>query len=579
MTQTFDTLGLRTPLLKSIAEMGFETPTLIQSKAIPQLLEGAGDMVALSQTGTGKTAAFGLPLLSMLDFSTKTTQALILCPTRELCIQITKDLKQYAKYIPEVNVVAIYGGAGIRGQILEVQNGAQIIVGTPGRMIDMINRKKVKLSSVEYVVLDEADEMLNMGFKEDLDTILSETPSDKNTWLFSATMPDDVLRISKDYMENPLQITVGTKNSGNENIEHVYYTVRNPERYAALKRIADFNQDIYAIVFCRTKVETQHIADRLIKDGYSADALHGDLSQAQRDQVMKRFRNRMVQMLVATDVAARGIDVNDVTHVINYNLPDELENYTHRSGRTARAGKTGVSIALAGPQDGGKIRMIERLLKRKFERGKLPSVEEVHQKQLLHIVKNVKETAIDEQRLAGILPQIQEELGYLSREELISRFISIEFSRLPEIKASNVDDQFFGMGEEYSRNDQVKLYINLGKFDDLDKGSLIRLVNRLSGIPENEISITEIKNSFSFVKIKPENVSALIAGCKNQQYNSRPVRVEMRHEGSRDVSSLKDRKYTGNKRSNDFGERRKFKRDNNVTSFKRSRQHTYSKSK
>ncbi|MGH2642899.1 MAG: DEAD/DEAH box helicase, partial [Chitinophagaceae bacterium] len=345
---SFETLGLSNPLLKAIGDMGFEEPTLVQSKVIPTLLESKTDLVALSQTGTGKTAAFGLPLLSLLNFESRDTQALILCPTRELCIQITRDLQSLAKYIPDVNVTAIYGGANIRNQILEMQKGAQIVVGTPGRMIDMIQRKKVRLSNVQYVVLDEADEMLNMGFKEDLDTILSETPKEKNTWLFSATMPDEVMRISKSYMQHPVEITVGSRNSGNENIEHIYYSVRNHDKYAALKRIADYYQDIYAIVFCRTKIETQQVADRLIKDGYSADALHGDLSQAQRDQVMRRFRNKVVQMLVATDVAARGIDVNDVTHVINYNLPDELEYYTHRSGRTARAGKKGISIALAG---------------------------------------------------------------------------------------------------------------------------------------------------------------------------------------------------------------------------------------
>lgn len=577
MTTPFETLGLRTPLLKSIEELGFETPTAIQAKAIPQLLEGAGDMMALSQTGTGKTAAFGLPLLSLLDFSLKTTQALILCPTRELCIQISRDLQQYAKYLPEVHVVPIYGGAGIRGQILEVQKGAHIIVGTPGRMIDMIQRKKLKLSTVEYVVLDEADEMLNMGFKEDLDTILSETPEDKNTWLFSATMPDEVLRISRDYMENPLQVTVGTKNSGNENIEHVYYAIRQRDRYAALKRIADFNQDIYAIVFCRTKVETQYVADCLIKDGYSADALHGDLSQAQRDQVMKRFRSRMVQMLVATDVAARGIDVNDVTHVINYNLPDELENYTHRSGRTARAGKTGISIALAGPQDSGKIRMIERIIRQKFQKGKLPSVDEVHQKRLFHIVKQVKEAEVDQKRLAEVLPQIKEQLEHLSKDELISRFVSMEFNRLPEINTTSVDDVAMKTYQDFSGQHYVKLYVSLGKFDGLDKRSIIGLVSDFSGIAEDEITITEIKNSFSFVKIRPDQVNAFVAGCKNKVYNNRPVRVEMRYEGAGDASSLKERKFRSRSESGYTHERKKYQGDRNRNTFKRSRRGTYSK--
>jgi ATP-dependent RNA helicase DeaD len=573
---TFETLGLSKSLLKSIDEIGFKTPTPIQLKTIPPLLDRAADLVALSQTGTGKTAAFGLPLLSLLDFSAKSTQALILCPTRELCLQITRDLRGFAKYIPEVNVVAIYGGAGIRGQIQEVQRGAQIIVGTPGRMVDMIQRKKVRLATVKYVVLDEADEMLNMGFKEDLDTILSETPDEKNTWLFSATMPDEVLRISRNYMHNPLEITIGSKNSGNENIEHIYFPVRNHEKYAALKRIADYHQDIYAIVFCRTKIETQQIADRLIKDGYSADALHGDLSQAQRDQVMKRYRSRLVQLLVATDVAARGIDVDDITHVINYNLPDELENYTHRSGRTARAGKKGISIALAGPQDFGKIRTIERIIRKKFDRGKLPSIHDVHKKQLLHIVKNVKNIPVDEDRMSSVLPQIQEELGHLSREELISRFISVEFSRLPALKPSSIDDSSFNWEEDMRNSNMVKLYINLGKFDDLDKQGLLSYISHTTGLSENDITITELKNSFSFIKIRPEQVSAVISGFKNRFFGKRPVRVEMRSNEASEVSRLRDRKYISGRNENNFQEERRSKREG-YSSYKRTaRQRSYS---
>ena len=327
----FEALGLNNTIVKAVTELGFEAPTPIQEKTIPALLTGTSDLVALAQTGTGKTAAFGLPLISLIDFNSKHTQALILCPTRELCMQITRDLQNFTKYISGANIVAIYGGASIENQTRDIKRGAQIVVATPGRMNDMIDRRNVNLSNVRYAVLDEADEMLNMGFKEDLDTILSETPPDKNTWLFSATMPDEVLRISRNYMSNPVEITVGNKNSGNANIEHQYYVVSARDKYLTLKRIADFNPDIFAIVFCRTKIETQEIADKLIKDGYNADALHGDLSQAQRDYVMKRYRNRALQMLVATDVAARGIDVQDVTHVINYALPDEIENYTHRS--------------------------------------------------------------------------------------------------------------------------------------------------------------------------------------------------------------------------------------------------------
>lgn len=564
----FESLGLNEPLLKSIEEMGFENPTPVQEKVIPFLLGGDSDLVALSQTGTGKTAAFGLPLLSLLDFASRDTQALILCPTRELCIQITRDLQTFAKHIPSVNIVAIYGGAGIRGQILDIQRGAQIVVGTPGRMIDMISRRKIRLSTVRYVVLDEADEMLNMGFKEDLDTILSETPAEKNTWLFSATMPDEVLRISRNYMENPHEITLGSKNAGNENIEHVYYAVRNYDKYAALKRIADFDQDIFAIVFCRTKVETQQIADRLVKDGYSADALHGDLSQAQRDQVMKRYRGHMVKMLVATDVAARGIDVNDVTHVIHYNLPDELENYTHRSGRTARAGKKGISIALAGPQDTGKIRTIERIIKRKFERGKLPSIKEVQDKQLLNIVKSIKETAVDEDRMAAVLPRIEEELGHLSREELLTRFISVEFNRLPDLKSGALDES--NRWEDQGQSGMVKLYLNLGKFDNLDKEGLLSFVSTQTGVAEKEISITEIKNSFSFVTVPQEQVTAVIAGFKNQYFGKRPIHVEVRSREASSVSNLRDRKFSP-RRKGGYQDDRKFKREGSYSSsFNRS---------
>ena len=347
----FSTLGIRHDIVNAIAELGFENPTPIQEQAIPVLLSGSNDFVGLAQTGTGKTAAFGLPLLELLDFEKNHPQALILCPTRELCLQITNDINNYAKNVKNVNVVAVYGGANISDQLRQIRRGVQIVVATPGRMLDIINRKAIDFSEVRYVVLDEADEMLNMGFQEDIDQILSTTPEDKKTWLFSATMPTEVRRIAKKYMDNPFELTMGTKNTGNVNIDHEYYVVRARDKYAAFKRIVDFNPEIFGIVFCRTKIETQDIAESLIKDGYNADALHGDLSQQQRDKVMKRYRERSLQLLIATDVAARGIDVNDVTHVINYSLPDEVENYTHRSGRTARAGKSGVSISIINSQE------------------------------------------------------------------------------------------------------------------------------------------------------------------------------------------------------------------------------------
>jgi ATP-dependent RNA helicase DeaD len=353
-------LGIRHDIVNAITELGFEKPSPIQEKAIPVLLTGNDDFVGLAQTGTGKTAAFGLPLLEQLDFSVKQPQALVLCPTRELCLQIARDLEKFAKYIDNVHVVAVYGGANIGDQLRQIRRGVQIVVATPGRMLDIIGRNAIDFSNVRYVVLDEADEMLNMGFQEDINNILSETPDDKKTWLFSATMPKEVRRIAQNYMTNPQELTVGTKNTGNENIEHQYFMVKAKDKYAAFKRIVDFYPEIFGIVFCRTKIETQEIAEALIKDGYNADSLHGDLSQQQRDKVMKRYRERNLQLLIATDVAARGIDVNDVTHVINYSLPDETENYTHRSGRTARAGKTGISISLINAKEMSKIRHIEK---------------------------------------------------------------------------------------------------------------------------------------------------------------------------------------------------------------------------
>src|SRR5690606_30239360 len=392
----FVELGIRHDIVNAITELGFEKPTPIQEQAVPVLLTGSNDFVGLAQTGTGKTAAFGLPLLELLDFSQNHPQALILCPTRELCLQISKDIEKFAKNIPNVHVVAVYGGASISDQLRQIRRGVQIVVATPGRMLDIIGRNAIDFSHVRYVVLDEADEMLNMGFQEDINNILSTTPDEKKTWLFSATMPREVRRIAQKYMTDPYELTMGTKNTGNENIEHHYYAVRARDKYAAFKRIVDSNPDIFGIVFCRTKNETQEIAESLIKDGYNADALHGDLSQQQRDKVMKRYRNRHLQLLIATDVAARGIDVNDVTHVINYSLPDEIENYTHRSGRTARAGKTGISISLVNAKEQGKIRQLEKVIGKAFIKKDVPNGSEVVEKQLLALISRVKDAPVNE---------------------------------------------------------------------------------------------------------------------------------------------------------------------------------------
>jgi ATP-dependent RNA helicase DeaD len=560
----FEALGLNALIVKAVSELGFETPTPIQEKTIPTLLLGNTDLVALAQTGTGKTAAFGLPLISLINFESSDTQALILCPTRELCMQITRDLQSFTKFINGSHIVAIYGGASIETQTRDIRKGAQIIVATPGRMVDMIDRKRVKLSTVRYAVLDEADEMLNMGFKEDLDTILSQTPKEKNTWLFSATMPDEVLRISKNYMDSPVEITAGTKNAGNENIEHLYYVVHARDKYKALKRIADFNPDIFAIVFCRTRIETQEVADQLIKDGYNADALHGDLSQAQRDMVMKRYRSRALQMLVATDVAARGIDVNDVTHVINYNLPDEIENYTHRSGRTARAGKSGVSIAIINMKEVGKIRMIERIIKQKFTQAKIPNGFDVCESQLFHLVKKVHNVEVNESGIGKYLPKIYEELNDLSKEEIIKRFVSIEFNQFldyyknaPDLNADSTRAERSSDGG--GKQSAGKLFINLGEMDGLNKDTIKQYVSETSGIALDSVVWADVKSSFSFVEVKPEDVETVVANFKGQRYGNRKVSVEARsgsreNEGRRSFgSSSGNRSYGGGERRGGFG--------------------------
>ncbi|MBA3706922.1 MAG: DEAD/DEAH box helicase, partial [Bacteroidetes bacterium] len=462
------------------------------------------------------------------------TQAVIICPTRELCMQITRDLQSYTKYVTGANIVAIYGGASIDTQSRDIKKGAQIVVATPGRLNDMIDRRRVNLSNVRFAVLDEADEMLNMGFKEDLDTILSQTPEEKNTWLFSATMPDEVLRISKNYMTNPVEITAGTKNAGNENIEHIYFVVHARDKYPALKRIADSNPDIFAIVFCRTRIETQEIADKLIKDGYNADALHGDLSQSQRDHVMKRYRSRSLQMLVATDVAARGIDVNDVTHVINYNLPDEIENYTHRSGRTARAGKTGVSIAIINMKEVGKIRIIERIIKKKFTQGTVPTGFEACEKQLFSLVKKIHDVEVNENAIEAYMPKIYDELKDLSKEDIIKRFVSTEFNRFLDYY-KNAPDLNASVGRERERSSTpgiTKLFINLGELDSLDKNTMKEYISEVSGVDAASIVNIEVKSSFSFIEVKTEAAEIITGTFKNARYNNRNVRIESRGDSA-----------------------------------------------
>ena len=548
---TFIQLGIRHDIVNAISELGFENPTPIQEQSIPVLLTGSNDFVGLAQTGTGKTAAFGLPLLELLDFEENYPQALILCPTRELCLQITNDIKNYAKKMGNVNVVAVYGGASIVDQLRQIKRGVQIVVATPGRMLDIINRKAIDFSKVKFVVLDEADEMLNMGFQEDIDSILSTTPDTKKTWLFSATMPSEVRRIAKKYMNEPFELTMGEKNTGNVNIEHEYYIVRARDKYAAFKRIVDFNPDIFGIVFCRTKIETQDIAEALIKDGYNADSLHGDLSQQQRDKVMKRYRDRNLQLLIATDVAARGIDVNDVTHVINYSLPDEIENYTHRSGRTARAGKTGVSISIINAKELGKIRQIERGLGKRFVKVEIPTGFDVCEKQLFSIVHKVHSVEVNEQQIEQYLPRIMEEFKDMSKEEFIKRFASIEFNSFleyyknaPDLNApveegrrpERGDDRFAprqnGTVSGGGKSEYTRLFINLGSVDEFNRGDLLGYICNNTKISGRTVGKIDVKGVYSFFEVQHDDVEKVTNGFKDIEFKGRPVRIEISGEGT-----------------------------------------------
>lgn len=543
-------LGIREEVVNAISELGFEKPSEIQEKAIPVLLTGNDDFVGLAQTGTGKTAAFGLPLLEQLDFSQKQPQALVLCPTRELCLQISKDLEKFAKYIDNVHVVAVYGGANISDQLRQIRRGVQIVVATPGRMLDIIGRNAIDFSQVKYVVLDEADEMLNMGFKEDINNILSETPDDKKTWLFSATMPKEVRRIAQNYMTDPFELTVGTKNTGNANIEHNYYLVKARDKYAAFKRIVDSNPEIFGIVFCRTKIETQEIAEALIKDGYNADSLHGDLSQQQRDKVMKRYRDRSLQLLIATDVAARGIDVNDVTHVINFSLPDEIENYTHRSGRTARAGKTGVSISLINVKEQSKIRQLEKVIGKTFERKQVPQGAEVVEKQLLTIIDKVQNVEVNEDQISAFLPRIMEGFESLSKEEIVKRFASLEFNRFLEYYKNapdlNIDARGDRDGRDRDRGDRAdrgdrgsrqgskgytRLFMNLGAVDELSRGDMLGFICNNAKISGKSIGKIDMKGVFTFFEVQDEEVQKVFDGFKAVDFNGRQVRIEVSGEG------------------------------------------------
>ncbi len=532
----FNELGLNDEIANALADLGYKEPTQIQASAIPQIIKSTDDLKAFAQTGTGKTAAFSLPILQLLDPQSNQPQAIILSPTRELAIQIGNNIREFAKYQKGVKVATVYGGASIEDQIRQLKRGAQIIVGTPGRTCDLIKRRALNLGQIQWLVLDEADEMLNMGFKDELDKILDATPDSKQTLLFSATFPKEVETIARNYMTNPVEITSGEKNKGTENVSHEYYIVNDRSRYLALKRIADINPDIYSIIFCRTRRETQEVADKLIKDGYSAEALHGDLSQAQRDSVMQKFRKKHVQLLVATDVAARGLDVTDLTHVINHKLPDQIESYTHRSGRTGRAGKKGISIALVTRREKGKLYPIEKKIGRKFEEGKIPTGEEICQIQLMKLIDKVQNIDIENSQINEFLPSINEKLEGMDRDELIKRFVSLEFNTFLNYykNAPDLNNESAGRDREERGRREVdenmsRFFINIGRRDGLRPANLIGLINDQKITSNLKIGQIEILDSFSFFEVDKSFTQETLASFQEDKadYNGRTVNVEI----------------------------------------------------
>lgn len=561
--KTFEELGVVANIRKAIEEMGYENPMPVQEEVIPYLLGETNDVIALAQTGTGKTAAFGLPLLQKTNTKENVPQALILCPTRELCLQIASDLADYSKYIENLRVLPVYGGSSIESQIKSLKRGVQIIVATPGRLIDLINRKTVDLANVKNVVLDEADEMLNMGFLDSIDEILARVPEDRLMLLFSATMPKEVAKITKKYMNSPKEITIGRKNEGSNNVKHVYYMVHAKDKYLALKRIADYYPNIYGIIFCRTRRETQEIADKLIQDGYNADSLHGDLSQAQRDYVMQKFRVHNIQLLVATDVAARGLDVDSLTHVINYGLPDDIESYTHRSGRTGRAGKTGTSIAIVHVKEKGKIREIEKIINKKFEQGTIPSGEAICEKQLFSLVDRIEKVKVNEDEISNLLPSVYRKLDWLEKEDIIKRVVALEFNRLidyyrdaeeiesPSDRSSSRDDKSYPRRKDRDRNDRSsgghgaergysRLFINVGRTDNVNPATLMGLVNDF--VPEKvNIGRIDILQNFSFFEVPEKDAQKVIKSMSRQEQNGRRLSVEVAQGGGSSDRSGGDR--------------------------------------
>ena len=565
--KTFEELGVSQEIRKAIEEMGYENPMPVQEEVIPYLLGNGNDVVALAQTGTGKTAAFGLPLIQKIDVKNCVPQALVLCPTRELCLQIAGDLTDYSKYITDLKILPVYGGSSIDSQIRSMKRGVHIIVATPGRLIDLMERKVARLETVRNVVMDEADEMLNMGFTDSINTILENVPKDRNTLMFSATMSPEIARIAKTYLHDAKEITIGTKNEGSKNVNHVAYIVHAKDKYLALKRVVDFYPQIYGIVFCRTRKETQEIADKLIQDGYSADSLHGELSQAQRDLVMQKFRQRHLQLLVATDVAARGLDVDSLTHVINYGLPDDIESYTHRSGRTGRAGKTGISIAIINLREKGKMREIERIIKKKFEVSELPTGKEICEQQLIKVIDDIENVKVSEEEIETFLPGVYRKLDWLSKEDLIKRVVSLEFNRFldyyknaPEIEQPKANDKKAetkesrkGDKEKVGRKAEkgyTRLFLNLGKTDGFYTNQIIDLVNRNLKKERIQIGRIDLMQNFSFFEVIQEQAPQVIKALNKVVLSGgRKVCVEIAGEntGKSDKSGKKKKVATEKK--------------------------------
>jgi ATP-dependent RNA helicase DeaD len=558
----FSEMGLSPEILKAVSDLGFIQPTPIQEKVIPALMEQKRDIIGLAQTGTGKTAAFGLPTLGNIDIASNYPQLLILSPTRELCMQITRDLENYGKYIDGLKIVAVYGGAPIDKQIMGLKRGAHVVVATPGRMCDIIKRRRIELANVNTLVLDEADEMLKMGFREDVDAILAETPKTKVTLLFSATMGPDIANITKNYMRNPLEITVGQKNASAESVKHIYYMVHAKDRYMALKRVVDFFPEIYGIVFCRTRMETKDVAAALMKDGYNAEALHGDLTQSQRDYVMQRFRERNLSVLVATDVAARGLDVTDLTHVINYNLPDDPENYNHRSGRTGRAGKEGTSVSIINMKEKGKLKLIEKVIRKNFDYKEVPSGREICERQLFHMVDRVSQSVVNHKQIDPYMDKVYEMLIEIPKEEVIKRFVSVEFSRFLDYYKDSVDlnldpkqrtpDDRRETKSRRGGKSMSRVVFNLGKGKEITKRDIIELMVSASGVKDIEIGQIEIFKRASSVEVDSKHAKKLIGELNRRNFKGVNIEAEENYE------------FTGN----DFRDRNKGPRGKRKRNFK-----------